>query len=338
MDRQFWGCAVNEETGVSVDLDGKALHVNQVALAPGSKGPMTLLVSTGARDAAMAVCTLSKALPHAMLELAFYPADESVSLSAMGSGVLHVSGQIADAVEEEPQGPGSMGDVLAMLAAQRGIDLGEESEEESSEESEESEEEDDSAAREAELEMQRKQAALERRKAAAAEKKRLAAEKKAAAEKAAAEKAAAEKKKAAAEKKKGKKRKAEEAAAPEEEKRLRREAAPKIMELKGGMRIVEHEQGSGKPARPGQRVTVHYTGKLTNGKQFDSSRGRGPFTFKLGAGEVIRGWDMGVKGMKPGSKRKLIIPAKFGYGRQGAPPDIPPNAKLIFEVELLRAR
>lgn len=94
--------------------------------------------------------------------------------------------------------------------------------------------------------------------------------------------------------------------------------------------------GDGTLAEPGRRVTVHYTGWLTNGTKFDSSHDRvQPFTFRLGAGEVIKGWDEGVEGMQVGGKRKLTIPARLGYGRRGSPPVIPGNSTLVFEVELL---
>lgn len=94
--------------------------------------------------------------------------------------------------------------------------------------------------------------------------------------------------------------------------------------------------GSGAEAVNGANVTVHYTGWLTNGTKFDSSVDRGePFRFRLGEGRVIQGWEKGVLGMKVGGKRRLTIPSDMGYGEQGAPPVIPPNATLIFEVELL---
>lgn len=95
--------------------------------------------------------------------------------------------------------------------------------------------------------------------------------------------------------------------------------------------------GSGDVAHAGNRIQVHYTGWLTDGTKFDSSLDRGePFTFRLGAGQVIKGWDEGIEGMKAGEKRKLTIPPQLGYGSAGAGP-IPPNATLVFEVQLLDA-
>ncbi len=103
-----------------------------------------------------------------------------------------------------------------------------------------------------------------------------------------------------------------------------------------GLKIEDLTEGDGAVAEAGQRATVHYTGWLENGSKFDSSKDRNdPFTFKLGAGQVIRGWDEGVAGMKVGGVRKLTIPAQLGYGSRGAGGVIPPNATLIFEVELL---
>jgi FKBP-type peptidyl-prolyl cis-trans isomerase len=103
-----------------------------------------------------------------------------------------------------------------------------------------------------------------------------------------------------------------------------------------GLQYIDHKVGTGATAQAGQTVIVHYTGWLENGKKFDSSVDRGqPFSFPLGAGRVIKGWDEGVQGMKVGGKRKLIIPSSLGYGARGAGGTIPPNATLIFEVELL---
>jgi FKBP-type peptidyl-prolyl cis-trans isomerase FkpA len=103
-----------------------------------------------------------------------------------------------------------------------------------------------------------------------------------------------------------------------------------------GLVIEEVVVGEGDEARAGQMVSVHYTGWLTNGTKFDSSKDRNePFEFPLGARHVIAGWDEGVQGMKIGGTRKLTIPAALGYGARGAGGVIPPNATLVFEVELL---
>ncbi len=103
-----------------------------------------------------------------------------------------------------------------------------------------------------------------------------------------------------------------------------------------GLIIEDITVGSGAEANAGQDVTLHYTGWLTNGEKFDSSKDRNdPFVFPLGGGRVISGWDEGVQGMKIGGKRKLTIPPELGYGARGAGGVIPPNATLVFEVELL---
>ena len=103
-----------------------------------------------------------------------------------------------------------------------------------------------------------------------------------------------------------------------------------------GLKITINKEGIGERAEVGMSISVHYTGKLEDGTVFDSSIPRGqPFTFTLGAGQVIKGWDLGVEGMNVGEKRNLVIPPNLGYGVRGAGATIPPNATLIFDVELL---
>jgi peptidylprolyl isomerase len=116
----------------------------------------------------------------------------------------------------------------------------------------------------------------------------------------------------------------------------------KEVKTESGLRYVDLKEGTGEAAKKGDTVEVHYTGWLYNdgkvGKKFDSSVDRGkPFTFTIG-GRVIKGWNEGVVGMKVGGKRKLIIPPDLGYGKEGAGEDIPPNATLLFEVELLKIK
>jgi len=123
---------------------------------------------------------------------------------------------------------------------------------------------------------------------------------------------------------------------PEKPKAAEKVAAGKQVTTPSGLKYVDVKVGKGASPVKGKMVKVHYTGTLENGKKFDSSVDRNqPFTFVIGVSQVIAGWDEGVMGMKVGGKRKLIIPAALGYGARGAGSDIPPNATLLFDVELL---
>jgi peptidylprolyl isomerase len=109
-----------------------------------------------------------------------------------------------------------------------------------------------------------------------------------------------------------------------------------VVTTPSGLKYIELEEGTGATPERGQTVVVHYTGTLENGNKFDSSRDRNsPFEFKIGTGQVIKGWDEGLSTMKVGGRRQLIIPAELGYGSRGAGGVIPPNATLLFDVELL---
>ncbi len=114
----------------------------------------------------------------------------------------------------------------------------------------------------------------------------------------------------------------------------------KVVTTASGLQYEELKEGTGDAAKAGDTVEVHYTGWLKSDQtKFDSSLDRGkPFSFKLGAGMVIKGWDEGVAGMKPGGKRKLTIPAALAYGKRGAGGVIPPDADLVFDVELLKVK
>lgn len=114
----------------------------------------------------------------------------------------------------------------------------------------------------------------------------------------------------------------------------------KTVTTKSGLKYIDTKEGTGEKAQAGDTVEVHYTGWLTkDGKKFDSSKDRDrPFSFKLGAGRVIKGWDEGVAGMRVGGKRTLIIPPELGYGKRGAGDAIPPDAELKFDVELLKIK
>lgn len=114
------------------------------------------------------------------------------------------------------------------------------------------------------------------------------------------------------------------------------QAANEVTTTASGLKYEDSVVGSGASPAKGKQVTVHYTGTLENGTKFDSSVERGqPFTFTIGVGQVIKGWDEGVASMKVGGKRKLIIPSELGYGSRGAGGVIPGNATLLFDVELL---
>jgi peptidylprolyl isomerase len=132
-------------------------------------------------------------------------------------------------------------------------------------------------------------------------------------------------------------------AAPEQKEKPEPKEEPKgdkkVVTTATGLKYIDEKEGTGRAAKVGDTVVVHYTGTFKDGKKFDSSRDRDrPFPVRLGAGEVIRGWEEGLIGMKAGAKRKLIIPSALAYGPAGRPPVIPPNAELHFDIEVMEIR
>lgn len=119
------------------------------------------------------------------------------------------------------------------------------------------------------------------------------------------------------------------------EEKKKQEVKNKVTKLPNGLIIEDVRIGDGVSCKSGQRIGMRYIGKLTTGKVFDKNVSGKPFSFLLGRGEVIKGWDIGVAGMKVGGERKLTIPAPLAYGKRGAPPDIPKNATLVFDIKLV---
>jgi len=252
------------------------------------------------------------------LNLVFSPG-EKIVFHSIGNGPIYLSGMydVDDYEDSEDD---------AMDEDENDEVYEQEEEEDDEEEDEEDEEIDEEEVKKLKAEAKKSVApAKKEKKAAAPAKEEKKAEKKAPAK----EEKKAEKKAPAKEEKKApakEEKKAEPAA----------EKAPKKKTLQNGLVIEDIEVGTGAKAKAGKRVGVRYIGKLAkNGKVFDKNTKGAVFKFNLGKGEVIKGWDLGVNGMNVGGVRRLTIPAHLAYGSRGAPPDIPPNSTLIFDVKMM---
>lgn len=272
---------------------------------------------------------LRKENPNAPQDLKFD--SEKIRFTVEGDGVVDVLGnrQSFDPVSssEENESPQS----VEPAAKKRKVATVEEPKKVA-----EAKSSDDLAARKKVIEEKRKQQIEAAKASVEQEAARIASEKAKAKQAAEAErkKMEEEKQKAAEAKAKVEQKKKEIEERKKAEEAKKNSGLPIKKVLEGGLKIEISKQGSGASAKPGRKVKVAYDGRLaSNGKRFD----KGSIDFKLGMGEVIKGWDMGVKGMMVGEKRKLFVPPSLGYGARGAPPSIPRNAALIFDVELLRA-
>ncbi|CAE7612163.1 fkbp4 [Symbiodinium sp. KB8] len=318
-EQHFHGFKLEPSDGpVQFSLEGIHLHITQLALDTDNASAVSrVYVETASSDKTL-IATLRAGTPteQVLLDLALYYHDGQVTLQVEGDAPVHFSGVVSMFThlldEESDEEEAAKEELAALRAAADGEGDEEDSEdedfqageEEEEEEEEESEEEDDEAA----------QAAVAAALAAESKQKATGGAKRGRQPAPAAAAAGA-------------------AGAPSSAKKARK--AEKVQTGKGGLKYVDLEPGMGRSPKSGKKVTVAYEGRLTNGKLFDSSNN---FTFRLGVGKVIKGWDIGVASMKVGGKRKLIVPPHLGYGKAGAGAGvIPPNATLEFIVTLKNA-
>ncbi|KAG2199381.1 hypothetical protein INT47_001563 [Mucor saturninus] len=307
------------------------------------------------------LCTLiANKIEQQALDITFVEGEE-ITFAVKGDNIVHLTGNYVFSDDEEEMGSEMESEddesfdeeefmknlpegvtpeeVRALLAQQdmSGSEIESDEEIESEEEEEEEEEE------EVPVVVNKKRAA-EPVKEETPTKKQKAEAKKAEAKKVEAKKAEAKKveepKKKEAKKVEAKKEEAKKVEEPKKEEPKKKEAKKveekkKITKLPNGLIIEDVKVGEGASCKSGQRVGMRYIGKLTSGKVFDKNVSGKPFSFLLGRGEVIKGWDIGVAGMKAGGERKLTIPAPLAYGKRGAPPDIPKNATLVFDIKLV---
>eukprot|EP00392_Amoebophrya_sp_AT5.2_P015786 g16002.t1 len=345
----FFGFAVAEKETFAADLDVACLWLKKATLIAGSQARLFVRTADATGEDSkkfsekFCIATLTGEKPNAPLDLKFDT--ESVEFTVVGNGKVHVIGNRQSFLGDEDEDDDSSEEPqLEPVAKKRKLAATGSScsSPESATASPGSTTSDDLAAR--------KDAVTKKRSEQVAEAKKLKEKKEAELKKQQAEQEMELKKKkqeeeaALAAKKAAelKKKNAEEAKRLEEQKKVEKQKlekqsagdlsqAPIKKTLQGGLKVEIYKRGSGECAKPGRKVTVAYDGRLaSNGKRFDN----GTIPFKLGMGEVIKGWDLGVRDMQVGEKRKLLIPAHLGYGSRGAPPQIPRNAALIFDVTL----
>ncbi|KAI8142812.1 hypothetical protein BJV82DRAFT_614384 [Fennellomyces sp. T-0311] len=358
----FWGLRVEPKKTYSQVVQAP-FRVSMASLGDDIKGKArtSLWVKVDKNDFVLCSLTPEKT-EQQPLDITFVEGEE-VTFTAKGSNTIHLTGNYIFDDEDDEAGAANISDIAALLNERRGLvdDEAEVSGEDSSDEDEEDEMHEDEDMEEDEDEEEEEEEEEEAVKPAKKDKKRPAeAEQDKPSKKAKADEAAQkqqelkkqqEQKKAEELKKKQEQKKAEELKKKQQEQKKAEElkkkqekkkqeeakkAEPQIKKLPNGLVIEEVELGEGtEVAKAGRKVGMRYIGKLLNGKVFDKNISGRPFFFNLGRGEVIKGWDIGVAGMKMGGSRKLTIPAALAYGKRGAPPDIPKNATLVFDIKLV---
>ncbi|XP_017054708.1 39 kDa FK506-binding nuclear protein [Drosophila ficusphila] len=347
----FWGLNMKPERKYSQTII-KSFHISGVALDKGQEAKLYL----AAEKQEYIVATVTKAIPQVALDLNFSKGDRIMFYTA-GDASVSLLGYLHDIESEDEDEEFSLGNLLNAKGSKKGKksnkdddgESGEEEEEEEDEESDDSqlvgeyesflengedeeddddEEEDDDSGEEEEDDSDDSEAEEEQPKAKVAKLSP-------GAKKGAKEQNGVAKKEEVKQQEQKKKEKPDAKKDQQKAKEPVKQQSGGERSLAGGVKIVDVLAGKGEEAKPGKRVSVYYNGRLqSNNKTFDSLLKGKPFKFSLGGGEVIKGWDVGVVGMKVGGKRRITCPPHMAYGARGAPPKIGPNSTLVFDVEL----
>lgn len=326
----FWGLIVEPGKKYSQTVEN-SFHISKatIDLSSATDDDITLLLDYEGQQEYI-LCHLNKSNKQESLDLNFQQGD-TISLFTQGQSSIHLSGYLLG--EDDSDDDMTLGEMM------------EEEEEMDEEECEEEDDEDESEVVEGKgnkrvmpvngnaNSQKKKKMDEEVKEAAAPEAGKMSKTQKAKERKKLAKQQAQQEK--PAEKVEAPKAAPKEQAQPKKKNETNVTAEPAKKTLKGGLVIEDIKVGNGLEAKSGQKVAVYYEGRLQkNNKKFDQSKNGPGFKFHLGAGEVIKGWDVGVQGMKIGGKRRLTVPAHMAYGKGGSPPVIPPNSTLVFEVEL----
>ncbi|KAK9709419.1 peptidylprolyl isomerase fpr3 [Basidiobolus ranarum] len=329
MATAFWGLQILPNKTYTQVIEG-SFRVSMATFGEEVKGKQRSCLTVVVDEQSYVLCSLTpNKVEQQPLDIIFTEGEE-ITFSATGENTIHLTGNYLPEDDEMDFDEEDMEDLDEFDSEEEDDEISGRIEEIESEEEEEEEEEEEVKPVPAKKRKQENGAAPEVPKKKAKEEKIAAA--------AAKIKEAKQAKELEASKPKVEEKKAEKKAEKkvEEKKAAKAESATKT--LPGGLIINDKVVGNGAVAKKGSRIGMRYIGRLTNGKVFDQNSTGKPFWFRLGAGEVISGWDKGIVGMKVGGERHLTIPAPLAYGKRGAPPDIPGNATLVFEVKLVQIK